>query len=95
MSDDIATQNSILPEWMKRPRASDAPIEVPLDDAPVANLFFALDTQWRRHAMTGKRIGIDYTSVAPTAQLFGIAMTPELMADIRMMEDAALAAFAR
>ena len=79
---------------MKRRRAEDELAEVPMADADTVNLFFALDTQWRRHAMTGQRIGIDYSAIAPTAQLYGIAMSPELMADVRMMEAAALSAMA-
>lgn len=80
---------------MKRERKQDAPIELPLADADAASLFLALDTQWRRHAMTGQRIGIDYAAVAPTAQLFGITMSPDLMSDIRMMEAAALGEFVK
>ena len=33
-------------------------------------------------------------AIAPTAALYGIATTPELMADLRTMEAAAIAAFA-
>lgn len=79
---------------MERQRSEDAAHEVPVEDAPVVTLFFALDTQWRRHAMSGMRIGIDYTAIRPTAELYEIALTPETMADIRMMEAAALAQFA-
>lgn len=79
---------------MKRPRREDAPAEVPIEDADAVNLFLALDTQWRRHPMTGQRLGIDYAAIGATAQLYEIAMTPDLMADIRMMEAAALGAFA-
>jgi hypothetical protein len=79
---------------MEKQRTEDAPHEVPLADAPVATLFFALDTQWRRHAMSGLRIGIDYAAIRPTAELYQVELSPELMADIRMMEAAALAQFA-
>ncbi|WJY20103.1 DUF1799 domain-containing protein [Alteriqipengyuania flavescens] len=68
-------------------------MEVPLADADPANLFFALDTQWHRHAMTGQRTGIDYAAIRPTAELLGIEPTPELLADLRRMEMAALAQF--
>ncbi len=89
------TRNAILPAWMARPRREDEPIEVPIADAPAATLFFALDTQWRRHAMSGQRIGIDYAAIAPTAALYEIAMSADLMADLRMMEATALAELAR
>lgn len=79
---------------MEKERREDAPHEVPLADASVVTLFFALDTQWRRHAMSGLRIGIDYAAIRPTAELYQLDLTPDMMADIRMMEAAALAQFA-
>lgn len=80
---------------MKRDRAQDHPIELPVADADTASLFLALDTQWRRHAMSGQRVGIDYTAIGPTAQMLGITMSPELLADIRTMEAAAMKEMAR
>lgn len=44
--------------------------------------------------MTGHRTGVDYAAIRPTADLYEIKPTPALMSDIRMMEAAALAAFA-
>lgn len=79
---------------MAKERREDAPHEVPIADAAVVTLFFALDTQWRRHAMSGQRIGLDYAAIRPTAELYQIETTPDMMADIRMMEAAALAQFA-
>lgn len=59
-------------------------------------LFFALGTQWRWLSvpMSGVtlRMGIDYGAVAATALLVGTVMTPQLFADIRVMESAALSA---
>lgn len=60
---------------------------------PVIELFFALATQWRRHPMTGTRLGLDYPSIEPAARLLGIEMTPARFADLQVMEGAALAAF--
>ena len=80
---------------MKRERAEDAAIELPIEDADAASLFLALDTQWRRHAMSGQRIGIDYAAVPATAQMLDIVMSPELMNDIRTMEAAAMRELAR
>ena len=68
--------------------------EIPIEDAPAVSLFFALDTQWRRHAMTGERLGIDYSAIRPTAELHDIALSPRMMSDLQTMEAAALAQFA-
>lgn len=69
--------------------------EIATCDAELVSLFFALETQWRWHPMAGVRQGIDYQAVRPTADLLGVEMTPRIMADIRMMEIAALEEFAR
>jgi hypothetical protein len=58
-------------------------------------LFFALSSQWRLHALSGARLGIDYSAVPATAAMLDIEMTPGLFGDLRDMEGAALAAFAR
>lgn len=83
-----------MPSWLEKQRAEDVLHEVPVEDSAIVTLFFALDTQWRRHAMSGVRIGIDYAAIRPTAELYQIELSSELMADIRMMEAAALAQFA-
>lgn len=64
------------------------------DDVPAVALFFALDTQWRRHPFSGARIGIDYAAVRPTADLAGIDVTPDTLPALRIMETAALGALA-
>lgn len=56
-------------------------------------LFLALDTQWRWTAvgLAGSiRTGLDYQTVAATADLSGVTMTPQLFSDIRTLELAAL-----
>lgn len=74
--------------------AADEEIEVPREDAPVVALFFALDTQWRRHPFTGQRMGIDYAAVKPTAELAGIELVPGILPALRAMELAAIETFA-
>lgn len=54
----------------------------------------ALSSQWRIHAIAGVRTGLEYAAIAPTAAMMGITMTPALFDDIRVMEGAAMAAFA-
>ncbi len=86
-----------MPAWLERRLAGEdtsAQVELPASDAPSVALFLALGTQWRRHGMTGMRLGIDYTAIEPTARLHDIATSPAIMADIRLMEGAALDAFA-
>lgn len=57
-------------------------------------LFFTLSSQWRVHAATGVRLGLEYTAVGPTAAMLGIGITADLFDDIRVMEGAAMAAWA-
>jgi len=59
----------------------------------VVQLFLALSTQWRVHPMAGARLGLEYGAVRQTADMLGIAVTPDLFDDLRVMEGAALAAF--
>ena len=99
VEDDPFTAQMILPDWMNR-RAEGRTeqgdeIQILQADADIVALFLALDTQWRRHPMAGSRMGIDYSAIRPTADLYEIALSPSIMADIRLMESAALAEFAK
>lgn len=94
MADDVATANAKLPAWMKRKEETDE-IQLLPDEADTAQLFLALGTQWRRHAMTGMCLGLDYGVIPPTAQMLGIALDPARFLDLRMMEQAALDQIAR
>jgi hypothetical protein len=85
---DALTASAPLPRH--RLPSSDEEIELPGEDAAVVGLFFALDTQWRRHPMTGVRLGIDYAAIGPTAQMLEIDVTPQLLPRLRIMESAAL-----
>lgn len=90
------TAQSKFPDWMER-RIEDeaASIELGEDEGQSFALFAALDTQWHRHAMTGLRLGIDYGQIEPTARMLSIEMTSQRFLDLRVMEAAALAEFAR
>jgi len=92
--DDALTQHADLPDWITR-RAAESVVEISEEDAVVVGLFMSLDTQWRFHAMTGMRLGLDYPSIRPTADLLGIAIDPAMMGDLRAMELAALEEFAK
>ncbi|WP_336973413.1 DUF1799 domain-containing protein [Sphingobium aromaticiconvertens] len=93
------TQAAIMPQWMKDRLAGTVErpgqIELSPDEATPFSLFVSLGTQWTRHAMTGMRLGIDYASIRPTADMMDITMTPALLRDIRSMEASALDEFAR
>ena len=78
----------MLPE--RQTAATEEPVELAPDEAEAVGLFFALDTQWRRHAMTGSRLGLDYASIEPTARMLSVPMRPQLLSDLRAMEGAAL-----
>ena len=90
------TAQSTFPDWMER-RIEDETrqIELSEEEGQSFALFAALDTQWHRHAMTGLRLGIDYAQIEPTARMLSIDMSSQRFLDIRVMEAAALAEFAR
>jgi len=87
-SDDALTAAAELPD--RAPASAEQDLELATEEAQAVGLFFALDTQWRRHPMAGSRLGIDYPAIEPTARMLEIPMTPQLMTDIRTMELAAL-----
>ncbi len=91
------TAAAILPEWLRGRLAREsaaASIEIAPDELAPVSLFLACATQWRRRAMTGQRMGLDYAAVPATAGMLDMRMTPALFADLRHMEDAALDALA-
>jgi hypothetical protein len=90
-SEDSLTASAPPPAWR---RAADEAIELAPDEADAFSLFRTLGTQWRHHAMTGMRLGIDYAAVEPTARMLGVTMTPALLLDLQLMEAAALDAWA-
>ncbi len=49
------------------------------------SLFLALQTQWNV-TPSGTRSGLNYTSVRIVSNLRGLKLTPELFADIQLME---------
>lgn len=90
------TANTIMPKWMENRVALDeAQIELSRDEGDSLAVFLAMDTQWQRHAMTGLRLGLDYSQIEPTARMLGIEMSAQRFLDLRAMEDAALAQFAK
>lgn len=58
-------------------------------------LFVALRTQWIHHPVIGTRTGLRYEAIAPTAGNMHVELTPALFADLRIMEEEALASWAK
>ena len=93
-ADDAATQAAaaeIAAIEARRARRSGTP-EIGPDEVDAVSLFLRLGSQWRHHP-AGPRLGLDYAAIPPTAAMLGITMTPRLLDDLRVMEDAALAAW--
>lgn len=91
----MVTQQTSIPARFLTARASgDDEIAIHRDDAGIVALFFALDTQWLRHPFTGHRTGLDYAKIQPTADLAGIEVDRNTLPGLRVMEQAAIAAFA-
>ena len=74
-------------------RTNTKPMPVAKHNWQALNLFLLLATQWRIHGNTPT--GIDYSAIAPTAQLAGITLSTNLFAQIRRMEQIALDIFAQ
>ncbi len=87
-ADDELTNAAPLPRRGAAP--ADALIELAPDEVEAFALFRSLDTQWRRHPMTGTRLGIDYAAIEPVARMLEIGMTPRLLLDVQVMEAAVI-----
>lgn len=59
------------------------------EEGASAGLFLRLGGQWR-WAGLGVRIGLDNNAIEATARLLGIKVTPRMMLDLGVMEEAAL-----
>lgn len=97
-SPDAMSQTANVPEWLQKRLSdnSDAPgeVQVPPDEQATLALFLSLGTQWRWCPVTGRRVGLDYAAITPTASLQGTEITPMVFHDLRQMETAALGAIA-
>lgn len=64
------------------------------DNAAAIELFVTASTQWRLAGWPPRPVGLDYPAVETAARLAGLAVTPALFADLRLMEAEALRAIA-
>lgn len=72
-------------------------IVLPPDCKQAVEIFLAVDTQWNR-LLVGQRLiatGLSYPGVDAALRFLRIKRTPEVFADLKLMEDAALVAMAR
>lgn len=67
---------------------------LPADCEGALRLFDAVRGQWRTAGMAGVRHALDLTAVDIAARWLGIEPSPRLLADIGIMEGAALDMFA-
>lgn len=67
-------------------------IEIAPDEAPSALLFLSLGTQWRWGP--DRPVGLDYSAIAPTAELIGVKLGVAEFSDLKTMEAEALKVFA-
>ena len=58
------------------------------------SLFLGAETQWRTAGMSGIPTGLDYGAVSVVAAARGLALDAATMAGLKIMETAALRAFA-
>jgi hypothetical protein len=88
-------QLAAIRQWLS---ASQAPFEVWPENAEAVAAFLSACSQWRvatMSSMAGSRIvylGLDYTGARAGIEAAGIAITPQLWADVCVMEAAARAA---
>ena len=78
-----------------REEARPEELHIAPDEVDAFMLFSSLQTQWNWHPVAGARTGLTYASVGPAAEMLGVAMSSGLFLDIRLMESAALVAWAK
>ena len=61
-------------------------VEVYPDNHAAVQLFLACLTQWRRCAMTGRIIGLDYPAVRIVAEWLAMTLTPDLLSRLQVLE---------
>jgi hypothetical protein len=73
-------------------------IEIWPDMVPAVSLFLSMETQWRwvGAGMAGAfRTGLDYSVLPTMAQISGVSTTPQVLADLRTLENAAVEQWSR
>lgn len=66
--------------------AEDDAVAIWPEHEDVVRLFLALGTQWRVGGMAGAPLGLEYGAIETTGRLMGIEVTPDLFADLQVME---------
>lgn len=69
---------------------AERPLEIMPEIEGSLRLLDACATQWRRHPFTGALQGIDYAAALAVAGWLGLVPDPQLLADLRVLEDEVL-----
>ncbi|AUG53940.1 DUF1799 domain-containing protein [Thalassospira marina] len=82
-----------ISQWLSQQQKQNSEFAVRPENWPAVELFLVAATQWRL-ATNGAPYGLDYAGVELAARWAELKITPELFADLRIMEQAAIAKFA-
>lgn len=83
-----------ISQWLSQQQKQNSEFAVRPENWPAVELFLVAATQWRLSA-NGSPYGLDYQGVELAARWAKVQITPELFADLRIMEQAAIAKFAK
>ena len=86
-----------IEEWQAQLNDQDAEnvVTLPADCRQAVHAFIAVSTQWKR-LLVGDRLlatGLDYSGVREALRFLRIRTSPELFADLQLMENTALDAW--
>ena len=82
-----------ISQWLSQQQKQNKEFAVRPENWPAVELFLVAATQWRL-AANGAPYGLDYAGIELAARWAKLKITPELFADLRIMEQAAIGRFA-
>jgi hypothetical protein len=82
-----------ISQWLSQQQKQSQEFAVRPENWAAVELFLVAATQWRL-AANGAPYGLDYPGVEQAARWAKVKITPELFADLRIMEQAAIGRFA-
>lgn len=88
----------VPPELAQQLHVEPEDVEVWPDMQGAVSVFFGMSTQWRwtGAGMAGAfRTGLDYAALSAVAGAVGVSVTPDVLADLRTMEGAAIEQWGR
>jgi hypothetical protein len=84
--------DALLAEDASAPEAQD--LEIMPENWGALRVFLGLETQWRRAGVAGVPTGLDYAAIPVVCSMLGVLADADLLARLRVIEGAALAALA-